>query len=190
MSNEIAWKYNNEWDWDESMPIWEDCELSAAAKGVWAYMRSRPHGWDFSAERVGVAMGLAKKTVLKYMKEMEEFGYLRGLRVKGRRMQYSLSAKRHEWGYTIKVHDSGHFPKQKNIDYVESHGCKNPTLKAAVEYLTVAYGAYEGISPFVIENMLTLRAKWGSYADLNEWMVENKELVCSYFGIEDVDYGF
>jgi hypothetical protein len=78
----VEWKYNNEWDWEESMPIWEDSELCAAAKGVWAYMRSRPHGWDFSAERIGRALGMSKPTALKHMKELEVRGYLYGRRVK------------------------------------------------------------------------------------------------------------
>jgi DNA-binding transcriptional ArsR family regulator len=62
-------------------PIWEDSELCAAAKGVWAYMRSRPHGWDFSAERIGRALGMSKPTALKHMKELEVRGYLYGRRV-------------------------------------------------------------------------------------------------------------
>jgi DNA-binding Lrp family transcriptional regulator len=190
LDEDVEWRYNNEWDWEESMPIWEDSDLCAAAKGVWAYMRSRPHGWDFSAERIGKALGLSKKTALKHMKELEEKGYLYGRRVKNRRMEYSLSSSPHERPFRVEVDKLGHFPKPKNQDYVESMGATCPTLKAAVEYLALAYSAYGNISPSVIEDMLTVRAKWGSYADLSEWMVENKALICGYFGINEVDYGF
>jgi len=183
--NEVEWRYNNEWDWEESMPIWEDSGLSVAAKGVWAYMRSRPHGWDFSAERIGRALGLSKKTALKYMKELEESGYLYGRRVKNRRMEYSLSSKPHEVAFTVKI-ERGHFPKPKNQEYVEAKARNHkPTLKQAVEYVSVAYSAYGHIQPSVIEDMLTLRAKWGSYGDLNGWMVANRDLIASYFGLPD-----
>jgi hypothetical protein len=77
----------------------------------------------------------------------------------------------------------GHFPKPKNLEYVEGKGAVTPTLKEAVEYLALAYSAYGHISPSVIEDMLTRRAEWGTYSDLNDWMVANRELICSYFGI-------
>jgi hypothetical protein len=80
----------------------------------------------------------------------------------------------------------GHFPKPKNLEYVEGKGAVTPTLKEAVEYLALAYSAYGHISPSVIEDMLTRRAEWGTYSDLNDWMVANRELICSYFGIRGV----
>ena len=183
LDKRTEWKYNNEWDWEESMPIWEDSELCAAAKGVWAYMRSRPHGWNFSAERIGKALGMSKPTALKYMRELEVRGYLYGRRVKNRRMEYSLSSSPHERPFRVEVDKKGHFPKPKNVEYVEGKGAVSPTLKEAVEYLALAYSAYGHISPSVIDDMLTSRAKWGTYSDLNDWMEANRDLICSYFGI-------
>lgn len=168
------------------MPIWDDPSISAKAKGVWAYMRSRPHGWDFSALRIAQAMKDGRNAVLGAMKELEVAGYLFRERLKSRRVVYTLCSKPNQVPFTVRI-EKGHFPEPKNVDYVERGGRVNPTLKQAVEYVSLAYSSYGHISPLVIENMLTRRAKWGSYSDLNEWMEDNRGLLGSYFGLSETD---
>ena len=54
--DKIEWRYNPEWSlMEEEEAIWRDDRLSLKAKGIWAYMKSKPGNWDFSAKRIATA---------------------------------------------------------------------------------------------------------------------------------------
>lgn len=62
----------------------EDGTLSIKARGLLAYLLSRPEGWDFSALRMARsphALVDGRESILAAMKELSTGGYLRSERV-------------------------------------------------------------------------------------------------------------
>ena len=53
-----------------------DPSISLQAKGLYLYLRSHREGWSMSTERIGEALGITRKTVAKYVQELERAGYL------------------------------------------------------------------------------------------------------------------
>jgi hypothetical protein len=62
-------------------------EISLKAKGLFAYIQSKPDGWDFSAERIAKYLKEGLQSVSSALKELEKSGYL--IRQK----------KQNEWGH-------------------------------------------------------------------------------------------
>ncbi len=50
--------------------------ISLKAKGLFAYIQSKPDGWDFSAERIASQLKEGMPTVSSALKELESHGYL------------------------------------------------------------------------------------------------------------------
>ena len=55
--------------------LWDD-KLSFKAKGLWAYIKSKPPNWDFSASRIALETKESRKSILSGLKELETVGYL------------------------------------------------------------------------------------------------------------------
>ncbi len=51
-------------------------ELTFRAKGVYAYIQSKPDGWEFSAERIAAQTKEGLTAVRMALKELEDIGYL------------------------------------------------------------------------------------------------------------------
>ena len=71
--------------------IWEDDRLSLKAKGIWAYMKSKPANWDFSAKRIAMDNKDETKSVQRGMRELESCGYLSKRKLANGRVQYRLA---------------------------------------------------------------------------------------------------
>lgn len=56
--------------------ILNNTEISFKAKGLFAYIQSKPDGWDFSAERISVQTNEGLTSVRTGLKELENAGYL------------------------------------------------------------------------------------------------------------------
>jgi len=67
-----------------------DSELTADAKALWAYMQSKPDGWDFSADRIQDDFKEGRKVILGALNLLEETGWLKRSRVTNGRMKYEL----------------------------------------------------------------------------------------------------
>jgi len=52
-------------------------EISLKAKGLFAYIQSKPDGWEFSAERISNQLKEGLPTINSALKELESNGYLR-----------------------------------------------------------------------------------------------------------------
>lgn len=51
-------------------------EVSAKAKGLYAYIQSKPDDWDFSAERIALEMRDGRDGIQAGLRELETSGYL------------------------------------------------------------------------------------------------------------------
>lgn len=52
-------------------------EISLKAKGLFAYIQSKPDGWEFSAERIASQLKEGLPTINSALKELESNGYLK-----------------------------------------------------------------------------------------------------------------
>lgn len=66
-----------------------DKQLSLRAKGVYLFMRSHRDGWHMTVERIAKALGVAKDTVSKSIKELEEIGYIHREQAQGKDGKFS-----------------------------------------------------------------------------------------------------
>lgn len=66
-------------------------ELSLSAKGLYAYLFSKPEGWQFSSNRIIKECQESKPTILKLLRELEEHCLLQRRRQKSGRVQYLLT---------------------------------------------------------------------------------------------------
>jgi hypothetical protein len=68
--------------------------ISLKAKGLFAYIQSKPDGWDFSAERIAQQLKEGLPSIMSTLKELEQFGYLKRERYMAenghRLVQYTL----------------------------------------------------------------------------------------------------
>jgi hypothetical protein len=53
-----------------------DKRLSAKAKGLYAYLYSKPDGWDFAIDRIALEMSDGRKSINEGLKELEVLGFL------------------------------------------------------------------------------------------------------------------
>lgn len=65
-------------------------KLSFKAKGLCAYLMSKPQGWNFSADRIANESNDGRKAVLKGLKELEDVGYLYRVKMPNGRVDYHL----------------------------------------------------------------------------------------------------
>jgi len=88
------WRYNPAWllDDDHEESIWRDSNITMKAKGLFAYMKTKPPLWDFSCKRIASEMRDSLNTVQAAMKELEDFGYLNRMKLGSGRLNHTLSA--------------------------------------------------------------------------------------------------
>lgn len=67
-----------------------DKNLSLKAKGLYAYLYSKPDGWDFSGDRIVQETKDKRVSVFNALKELEKAGYLKRTRMASGRMSYSV----------------------------------------------------------------------------------------------------
>jgi hypothetical protein len=92
--NNTRWSYNPEWqlDDDQEEAIWRDSSVSMKAKGLFAYMKTKPPQWDFSCKRISAEMRDSIDAVQTAMRELESFGYLNRIKLGSGRLIHILSA--------------------------------------------------------------------------------------------------
>lgn len=53
-----------------------DKRLSAKAKGLYAYLYSKPDGWDFAIDRISLEMADGRRSINEGLHELEQYGFL------------------------------------------------------------------------------------------------------------------
>src|SRR5258708_5712315 len=70
-------------------------DLSLKAKGLYAYLFSKPDGWDFSGDRIVNETKDGRKIVYAALKELENNNLLQRNRLPSGRMEYTLQYSSH-----------------------------------------------------------------------------------------------
>ena len=73
--------------------VLNDKELSAKAKGLYAYLYSKPDGWDFSSYRIALDFKENQYAINTGLQELEKQGYLRRQRLSSGRVSYMLKTQ-------------------------------------------------------------------------------------------------
>ena len=67
-----------------------DSSLSLKAKGMYAYLFSKPDDWDFETNRIAKENMDGRDSVRNTIKELENRGYLKRVKLANRKMEYIL----------------------------------------------------------------------------------------------------
>lgn len=70
--------------------VLKDKNLSFKAKGMYAYLFSKPDKWDFSSNRMILETKDGRKSIMKMLLELEENGYLQREKLSNGKMEYTL----------------------------------------------------------------------------------------------------
>lgn len=73
-----------------SNAVLNDKKLSWKAKGIFAYLYSKPENWDFSVHRIFLDSRDGKESLLSGISELEEAGYLFRKRLANGKMEYKI----------------------------------------------------------------------------------------------------
>lgn len=73
--------------------VLNDKKISAKAKGLYAYLYSKPEGWDFAIDRIALDFTDGRKAINNGLKELEEYGYLLRERQPTGRVVYLLKSQ-------------------------------------------------------------------------------------------------
>lgn len=92
--------------------VLNDPNLSAKAKGVYAYLYSKPEGWDFSAERIAKDFSDGRKAIMAGLQELEEGGHLTRERQGNGRVSYHIHSPETALGVTDPKSPNGTVPKR------------------------------------------------------------------------------
>lgn len=95
--------------------VLNDKDLSMKAKGIFAYMFSKPDGWQFSAERISMDTTDNRTSILSGIKELKENGYLECRKLGNGRVQYYLKYSQN--------------PESENLTLDADPKSENPTMR-------------------------------------------------------------
>jgi hypothetical protein len=73
--------------------VLNDTNISAKAKGIYAYLYSKPDGWDFNGDRIADDMKDGRKSVFSGLQELESAGYIKRSKRGDGRMVYEMALK-------------------------------------------------------------------------------------------------
>ena len=176
-----TWTYNPRWSISGTLesPIWGDERLSAKAKGIWAYMKSKPYGWDFCASRMMAEFKDGRNAILGAMKELEACGYMKKTKLGSGRVSYYLADN--PWiGVEPEIKRSPLAKYAVLIDEPSADiGC---STKDAVGAIVLAYGAY-GVD-YNAARAVVGSLVFDSYKAILAWMDESKDIIADSLGLE------
>jgi Mn-dependent DtxR family transcriptional regulator len=78
-------------------------QISFKAKGIYAYIQSKPDDWDFSVERISSQVKEGKPSIAAALKELENAGYLSRIRYQA------------EFGYWVSEYVLHEFPIKESL---------------------------------------------------------------------------
>lgn len=168
------WRYNPAFSLLDPLesPLWNDPRLSAKSKGLWGYMKSKPYGWDFSAERMANDFTDGRRAVQNGLQELEAGGYLARTKLSTGRVHHHLVED--PWidiEPTIQKSPSAKYEvfveePTKDIGY---------SKKETVDALMLAYGAYSITREQALEAIG--EETFSSYHDILAWMDAEKDSI-------------
>lgn len=161
-------------------------EISFKAKGVYAFLYSKPSGWRFSAERIAKQSKDGRSAVLSALKELEDICYLRREKQKDGTILYvltyepecenlTLGSQKPEFDFRTvgKPHCAETAPISNKEDIVINNNSKKEATPSEIAQYFFAYP--EPVIQELLENGLpdkTVRAEVAKF--ISYWTEPNK----------------
>jgi len=128
-------------------------DISFKAKGLYAYLNSKPDNWDFSVEGIAAQVKEGIDSVRAGIHELEKFGYLKRVKYQNEKgfweIDYMLFEDPTEEESYLGKSNEGEHPKQyKKEDIKKEYNTKEKIVKKK-EFVTPTY---EEVKAFFIEN--------------------------------------
>jgi hypothetical protein len=102
-----------------------DPALSLKAKGLFAYLYSKPDDWDFSAHRIAYETRDERKAILGAMRELMEAGYVTRRKLGNGRVEYHIG-ERYQVIHSPKSQNGTQGePKSQNGTVPKRHGAES-----------------------------------------------------------------
>ena len=105
-----------------------DKGLSLSAKGLYAYLRSKPNNWQFSSERFECKE--CPDTIRVYLRELEDFGLLKRKRKSDGKMEYFVQHKPLRKKASQEIFLTGNLPDVSNTELNNNTDIYNNTNTA------------------------------------------------------------
>lgn len=99
-------------------------DISLKAKGIFAYLFSKPESWDFAAERICLECREDRKTILSALKELELVGLLNRRKLPSGRVEYMIEYATQSPKSGLRHSD----PKSEKGTVAKGHSGKNGLL--------------------------------------------------------------
>lgn len=98
--------------------VLNDPKLSAKAKGLYAYLYSKPDGWDFAIDRISNDFNDGRKSINNGLHELETNGYLYRERQKTGRVVYLLKSQMSQMDMGVQKPNApfGQVPKRPSAE--------------------------------------------------------------------------
>lgn len=147
--------------------VLKDKRLTAKAKGLFAYIQSKPDGWDFSAERIAEEMADKRDSIRSGLIELEKVGLL--VRSKWQHKETGLF----EHAYEL-------FETSQNYPETANPTSEEPTADSPTSEKAASIKERESKKEEVIETntetqvaiATTAKPKWTDYASLTDSIKE------------------
>lgn len=119
--------------------VLNDGKLSGKAKGLYAYIYSKPEGWDFSLHRIKNDFTDGKSSIASGLRELENAGYLRRDKQNNGKVQYKLNHALNSLSVSRSSKSgSGYDPDAENQDQATQPSDQDESLKNRVEPVSVS----------------------------------------------------
>lgn len=126
--------------------------LSGTAKAVWAYMQSKPEGWQFSVARIAQEFKESRGTLLTAINSLIKEGWLDRNKLQSGRMDYTMKIPE----YKIRTVGNSHRGKTGPISKKDTNSNKDtntlPQRKAGGKEATFKKEGAEIIEAFIAVN--------------------------------------
>ena len=142
--------------------VLNDKNISWKAKGIYAYIYSKPDGWDFSARRIALDAKDGNDGTISGIKELEDAGYIRRERHGDGRVTYHILVDPNTEKPEMAIEPLTENPKEG-----KAHLGKIPTVsnKESIVIKSISnkdiYGEIKNVE-LTAEQYDTLAEKWGS----------------------------
>lgn len=108
--------------------VLNDPNLSAKAKGLYAYLYSKPEGWDFALDRIAKDFSDGRKSIYTGIKELEDNHYLTREKLSTGRTLYVLKSQLPEKG-NRREKPVAHFGKEPKRQRAKKGSISNKDIK-------------------------------------------------------------
>lgn len=163
-----------------SNTVLNDKYLSFKAKGVYAYLYSKPDGWDFSGERICKDSKDGRKAVYSALKELEHAGYLQRKKDSSGKIGYIIGIEPVAQKGHLDKKPVAHFGKEPKRQRAQTGSISNTVYKSNKEKKVIKRNSFEKTQkrPYFMGKRMSDDLKWVIFGqgDLRKFAGKNEDI--------------